>query len=210
MDKNSRETEKAILASLRKKSKKQKFKVISNCLYKVENDYFIHAVYWSHYEGNQWTLVLRMNIKAYKYDDLFWRVFEMPENIIAKESLRANGAFVCPSFNWAEKSYEINSLESMQKDVENAIDDFQLEIDQFKEKIKIEYDDFSSFILSQTDILDEMLLKMIAHIARKDYLNAKELACAEIESGQIGGYKNKGKDIYEYIVEYCNEKLKSE
>lgn len=208
MDKNQKETEKAILAHLKKESKKQQFKVISNCLYKADNDYFTHAVYWSHYEEDQWTLVLRMNTKAYTYDDLFWEIFEMPENINAKESLRANGAFVCPSLNWAEKSYKINSLDSMQKDVEKAIDDFQLEIEQFKRKIKVEYDNFSSFILAQTDFLDEMLLKMIAHIAREDYIVSKELACAELESGEIGGYRNKGKDIYEYIVKYCNEKLK--
>lgn len=51
----------------------------------------------------------------------FGKSLKMPENINAKESLRANGAFACPSYQWIEKTYEISTLESMQIDIANAI-----------------------------------------------------------------------------------------
>lgn len=197
------------MTNLRREAKKQNFKMISNCIYKVVDEYFSSAVFWLQYKEDNWTLFLRMNIKAYHYDNLFWEIFGMPENINAKESLRANGAYVCPTFQWIEKSYEVSTLELMPIDIENAINDFQNEINKLVEKIKLEYGDFNKFILSQENILDEKLLKMIANIAKKDYFVAKEIACEEIDKGQRGGYRNQGKDIYEHIIDYCNKCLKN-
>lgn len=211
MSKNQkdREKEKIIMSNLRREAKKQNFKMISNCIYKVVEDYFSYAVFWVQYNEDKWTLFLRMNIKAYNYDNLFWEIFEMSENINAKESLRANGAYVCPSFQWIEKSYEVSTLELMHIDIANAIDDFQYEINKLVEMIKLEYGDFHAFILSKENILDGKLLKMIANISKKDYFIAKEIACEEIDKGQRGGYRNQGKDIYEYIIEYCNKSIKN-
>lgn len=209
MSKNlkNQEQEKTILTNIKQEAKKQDFKVISNCIYKVVGDYFAYAVFWVQCNADKWTLSLRMNIKAYTYDDLFWEIFEMPENINAKDSLRANGAFVCPPFQWIEKSYEVSTLELMQRDIASAINDYQNEIYKLVELIKLESGDFNSFILSQKNISDEKLLKMIANISKNDYSVAKEIACVEIGMGQRGGYRNKGKDIYEYIVEYCNKHI---
>lgn len=209
MNKNQKnqEEEKSIMTNIKQEAKKQNFKVISNCIYKVEGDYFAYAVFWVQCNEDKWTLFLRMNIKAYTYDNLFWEIFEMPENINAKESLRANGAFVCPPFQWIEKSYEVSTLELMQKDIARAINDFQNEINKIVEVIKLDSGDFNSFILSQKNILDEKLLKMIANISNNNYSVAKEIAYAEIGKGQRGGYRNKGKDIYEYIIEYCNKHI---
>lgn len=193
------------MINLRRETKKQNFKMISNCIYKVVDDYFSSAVFWLQYKEDKWTLFFRMNIKAYHYDNLFWEIFGMPENINAKESLRANGAYVCPTFQWIEKSYEVSTLELMPIDIANAINDFQNEINKLVEKIKLEHGDFNEFILSQENILDEKLLKMIANISKKDYFVAKEIACEEIDKGQRGGYRNKGKDIYEHIIEYCGK-----
>ncbi|KOS60623.1 hypothetical protein [Lysinibacillus sp. FJAT-14222] len=209
MSKNqkNKEKEKIIMTNIKQEAKKQNFKVISNCIYKVMGDYFACAVFWVQCNEDKWTLFLRMNIKAYNYDNLFWEIFEMPENINAKESLRANGAFACPPFQWIERSYEVSTLELMQSDIASAINDFQNEINKLVEVIKLDSGDFNSYILSQKNITDEKLLKMIANISKNDYSVAKEIAFAEIGKGQRGGYRNKGKDKYEYIIEYCNKHI---
>lgn len=201
------EEEKAIMSKIKLEAKKQNFKVISNCIYKVVGDYFAYAVFWVQCNEGKWTLFLRMNIKANNYDNLFWEIFEMPENIKAKVSLKANGAYVCPPFQWIEKSTELSTSELMHIDIANAINNFQNEINIIIETIKLDYGDFNSFLLSQNNLLDEKLLKMLAHISRNDYQVAKGMACAEIGKGQRGGYKNKGKDIYEYIIKYCNNHI---
>ena len=208
MSKNQKkQEEKTIMTTIKQEAKKQNFKVISNCIYKVVGDYFVYAVFWVQCNEDKWTISPRMNIKAYNYDNLFWEIFEMPENINAKESLRANGAFVCPPFQWIEKSYEVSTLELMHIDIANAINDFQNEINKLIEVIKLECGDFNSFILSQNNILDEKLLKMIANIFKNDYSVAKEMASEEIRKGERGRYRNKGKDIYEYIIQYCKKHI---
>lgn len=205
----SKETEKLIMTNIKQEAKKQNFKVISNCIYKVVGEYFANAVFWVQFHEDQWTLFLRMNIKAYNYDNLFWDIFGMPENIHARDSLRANGAYVCPPIQWIEKSYEVSTFDLMHKDIENAIKDFQKEINNIIEIIKLQHGNFDSFILSQENILDEKLLKMIANISKNNYSVAQQMAFREIENGHRGGYKNKGKDVYEYIIEYCNEHMKN-
>ena len=209
MSKNlkNQDIEKVITTTIKQEAKKQHFKVISNCIYKAVGDYFVNAVFWVECNEDKWSLFLRMNIKSYHYDNLFWEIFDMPENINMKESLRANGAYVCPFFQWNEKSYEISHLESMQMDIASAISEFQNEVNKFVEVIKSEYGNFDSFIISQNNILDEELLKMIANISKGDMSVAYEMARAEVEQGNRGGYRNKGKDIYEYIIEYCNKHI---
>lgn len=205
----NKKNEKEIQNIIKQQAKKQDFKVVSNCIYKVIDNYFIYAVFWIQDNENDWKLFLRMNIKLYNYDNLFWEIFDMAENISAKDSLRANGAYVCPPIQLYEKSYELKQSELFDIEVANAIFDFQSEVDKFVVYINETYSDFNSFVLDQRNILDEQLLKMIANISRKDYNLACEMAENEVNSGHRGGYKNKGKDIYEYIIEYCDKYIKN-
>lgn len=204
-----KEIEKTTISNIKQEAKKQNFKVISNCIYKVVDDYFVYGVLRVRPNQDNWNLFNRMYIKPYNYDNLFWEIFDMAENINATVSLRANGAFTCPAFQWGEKSYEVNLLEDMPKDISStAIIDFKNEINKIIEIIK-ESGGFDSFILSKENILDEKLLKMIANISKKEYSVAKEMAYIEIEKGKRGGFVNKGKDIYQYVLEYCNNHIKN-
>lgn len=202
-NKKNKEIEKVIITNIKQEAKKQKFKIRSNCIYKIIEDYFIYASYKIQPGEEQWTLILRMKIKSYDYDNLFWEIFDMAENKNEPDSLRAVGAFSCPAFQWNKKSYEISSLESLKADIENAMNDFQNEINLFIDMVKLEYGDFHTFILSQND----MLLKMLANITKNNYALARELASSEIEKGERGGFANKGKYIYEYIIDYCDKQI---
>jgi hypothetical protein len=204
---DSKKVDKVLINIIKQQAKEQDFKVVSNCIYKVIGKYFIYAVFWTQNAGGKWNFFLRMNIKLYSYDDLFWEIFEMPENKSTKDSLRANGAYVCPPFQWMEKSYELSKQESFLIEITDSIVDFQSEINKFILLINKDYQDFNSFILQQSNILDEQLLKMIACISKQDYKQAYELAENQIKSGNWGGYSNKGKDIYEYILKYCNTNI---
>lgn len=202
-----KEKEKTIINNIKQEAKKQNFKVISNCIYKEVEDYFVFAVFWVQPNQDNWTLSLRMNIKANSYDNLFWDILVMPENKNAKASLRANGAFACPPFQWNEKSYNVCMLDGMKREIASAINDFNNEINNLIDEISINFVEFNSFILSQEHIIDEKLLEMIANISKKDFAAAKRIAHTEIEKGQRGGYRNKGKDIYEFVIEYCNKHI---
>lgn len=199
--------EKEMQNIIKKQAKQQGYNVISNCIYKKIDRYFAYSVFWVQRIENQYKLFFRMNIKSYDYDDLFWNVFNMKDNINSKDSLRANGAYACPAIQWMEKSYEVERAESSKEVVLNAILDFQNEIETFILNINEIYCDFDSYILKQSDISDEKLMKMLANISKGNYIVARDTAVNEIQNGNRGGYRNEGKDIYEYIVKYCEGQL---
>jgi len=69
------------------------------------------------------------------------------------------------------------------------------------------YGNFNSYILEQSGILDERLLKMLAYICNEDFGAAMKLATSEIKLGNRGRYNNEGKDIYEHILNYYMIKM---
>jgi hypothetical protein len=204
-----KKVEKEIQTLIKQQAKKQGFNVVSNCIYKIIDNYFIYSVFWIQKNESNWKLYLRMNIKPYNYDNLFWEIFDMADNVNAKDSLRANGAFICPSIQWHEKPYELGHSEHYNTEIVNAILDFQKETDEFIFYLNEKYPSFNSFVVDQQNILDEKLLKMIANISEGDYSLACKMADNEVIDGNRGGYKNKGKDIYEYIIEYCKKRIKN-
>lgn len=198
--------EKDIQKTIKRQGVLKSLKMISNCVYCKMEEFFIYAVYFVQLKNKGYELVLRINIKPYVYDDLFWELLNMADNN-QKDSLRANGAFACPSLELKEIAYEIVSLDSLEELVSNAMLEFKRETELFINQVHKEYGDFNSYILEQSGILDERLLKMLAYICNENYSDAMKLATSEIELGNRGGYSNEGKDIYKHILNYCMIKM---
>jgi|BioPla2DNA2_1021312.scaffolds.fasta_scaffold119703_1 hypothetical protein len=198
--------EKDIQKTIKRQGVLKSLKMISNCVYCKMEEFFIYAVYFVQLKNKGYELVLRINIKPYVYDDLFWELLNMADNN-QKDSLRANGAFACPSLELKEIAYEIVSLDSLEELVSNAMLEFKRETELFINQVHKEYGDFNSYILEQSGILDERLLKMLAYICHENYSDAMKLATSEIELGNRGGYSNEGKDIYKHILNYCMIKM---
>ena len=199
--------EKDIQKAIKKQCVLKSLKVISNCIYCRMEEFFIYAVYFVQLKNEGYELVLRINIKPYVYDDLFWEFLNMTDNINQKDSLRANGAYSCPSLELKELAYEIVNLNSLEELVSNAMLEVKSESELFINQVHKKYGNFNSYILEQSGILDERLLKMLAYICNEDFGAAMKLATSEIELGNRGGYSNEGKDIYEHILNYCMIKM---
>jgi hypothetical protein len=184
-------------------SKKKSCKIVSNCIYEKIYDYFVHGVIFVRFINNQYLLTVGMNIKLYNYDDIFWNVIDLKDNIHQKDSLRANGAFVAPSIQWKEKTYIIANTTCIEQICSNLVDDFKYEGRSFIEKIISEYNNFDSFALHQSGILDEKLIKILANINKKMYADAETIAQSELNQGHGGRFQNKGIGINEYVLVYC-------
>lgn len=98
-----KEIEKALKSGMKQNISRTECKLVSNCIYRKLNDYLVSAIYFARNSDNQYKLTLRYNIKLYYYDNIFWEVFDMKENCLQKDSLRANGAYTAPSIQWDEK-----------------------------------------------------------------------------------------------------------
>ena len=180
---------------------------MSSSFYFVEGDYLIDCNIIVYKIGKSFDLGAKFRIKPLFVDDLFWEVFGMESNKNAPFSLRVNGAF---SFRptLAEFHRErLNSLE-LEKQVTVIIRrllEFSKEIvNSFKS-----FDDFYNYATKKSNIglFDPKLYLMINNIKDGNFYKALKLAQEELNQGRSGDFENEGKNIYEWVVEYCKERL---
>lgn len=131
----------------------------------------------------------------------------MKENFAQKDSFRAKGAFVAPAIEIYQKTYVIPEVSDVKHICECVIRELENQSSDFIEQIKKIYGDFDSFAVKQTGIYHGELIKMLAYIHAGNLVAAKKLAEYELLQGNSSGFKNKGMDIYEYIVRYCKKNV---
>lgn len=185
--------------------KNKDYKVISNCIYWKIDDYFITAIYFVQFTDNEYRLTLRMNIKLYEYDNIFWRILSLTDNSNQPDSFRANGAFIAPSIQWAEKMFSILDKTNLEQLCNEAINEFIDESRNIISKINKEYGSFDLYILKKSGFMDEVLLKILANIHSKKYIDAKDIARKELDNGNIGRFVIRGIGIYEYALIYLQK-----
>lgn len=144
-------------------------------------------------------------IKTYESDNLFWTIFDIEDNIKQRESLRANGAFTVPSLKISESSFDLTELTNLEEASHTVMKHIVEEHNNFIESIFEDSKIFNQYLLKEKSYLREELIKMIANIELQEFEEAKRMAQDEIVKGSRGGYQNNNKDIYQYILEYCEK-----
>lgn len=205
--KNFKEFEKNLQKSVREIAKTHGYGMASGVLFKRTKEFFISSMYYVSYNDGISFITLLLYIKTYEYDNLFWKIFDMEENIQCKDSLRANGAFVAPSFKFMEKRVEILDLNKIDGIAQNIVLKVENECERFMSKLDYDAKKFNSYILEQEGFLREKLVKCLIMIQQGNFQDASDIIRSEILKGERGGFQNKGKEIYAYIAEYCDEFL---
>jgi hypothetical protein len=209
MDKKQKEQfkliEKNLIKFIKSSAKENKYKAVSNSLYKRINDFFVHSVYFITNGENCLKLVVWNYIKTYQSDNLFWEIFDMKDNIKQRDSLRANGAYTMPSFKISEHSFDIVESTDLEE-ASGIIAKFILEEhNKFLESIYEDNKTFNQYLLNQKSYLREELIKMLANVELNDFSEARRMAQEEITKGNRGGFQNNNEDIYQYILKYCEK-----
>ena len=204
-----KEYEKQIQTRLRTIAKKSGYKTAGITLFKNVDGFFL-CPYWTIWdEDGKLTFVFRVNIKPYEYDNIFWTAFDIESNITAKESVRAIGAFACRTFEICLKHFEINTEEGITDEfIRVALDSVEKEYDEFICSVDNDVNKFSQKMIDQSGYNYEELIKMVANMHLKRYKVALDLAIEEIRNKKRGGFGTSDKDIYEFIRDYCEEKIK--
>lgn len=197
--------EKDFIKKFKSIAKTYNYKSISNSLYKRVGGYFLHTVFFSSYGDNGLSFKVWNYIKSYESDNLFWTIFEMEENINEKDSLRANGAYTMPSFKIGEYSKELDELTNLDELSHIFLKQISSENSHFIESVCKNTEIFNRNLLEQKGYLREELIKMIAHVELHNFKDAQQMAMKEIGKGNRGGFCNGDKDIYQYILEYCEK-----
>lgn len=201
--KHLKDVEKLVNKAIKSMAKEYRYRVASYELYKKNGDFFLHTHYFICMQEEKLKMVLWNYIKTYESDNLFWTIFDMESNIKERESLRAIGAFSMPSFRISEHVLDVSEPVNETELAREVLNIVSREESDFLNLVSHSADVFNRKMLSETEFLNEKLIKMIACVELGDIERARKMAEEEIEKGERGGYGNNDKDIYQYIVEYC-------
>lgn len=187
LDKNQ---QKQLINTIYISSDRRGYKTKTNTIYKVNDNAFIHCDFLV---VSSQKLVYRIYIKNYDFDDIFWKVMQMPANSKRNDALRASGAFKAPSI--LLKKGEIDLTD---KYVEHAECLVGL-VDECSYNFMEQYD-IDDYIIDYENGMDKDVLKCLAYIHMNNIEEAIKIAQNSINNGNRGNYENEGKAFFEWIL----------
>ena len=202
-----KELGKYVAEALKKHFKSYGYRKRSFMLYKRISEYFV-SVMISESGINNNLVSIKADIKPYCIDDLFWEVFECPENSKEADSLRAIGAFTVRGMPIYEDNREITDYAEVEGFVAELLKKCDERVDTLIQSIG---NDFRAFLACSADKAgwyNPVLVEMLLDIQEGNYVSAKKLALHEIENRRCGGMACGNKDIYEYVVGFCKKKVR--
>ena len=197
-----KDIDKEITAALKNHVKQFGYKKIDFYAYRKYKDYFISICF----DSGDSVVTARAYIKPFFIDDVFWDVFDISSNKERPMSLRANGAFTIHGIVLVEKSGEIKeSLDEIDSIVQNLLEETDAECIRFIDDLGDDVDNY--IVVAQKLERDVSLQKMLFHIENNRFEQALSLAKEELSKGNHGGYGTGDKNIYDFVVDYCNKRL---
>lgn len=189
-------------------TKKYDYKKRNNVLYKKYDDYFI-TILISATGINNDLINVRGNVKPYFMDDVFWEVFQMPENSKSPIGLRANGAFAVKGLQIYNQNKKIANYSEVERGAEELLKECDAEIKRLISKMGSNFKIFIEYSksLDKQGMYKPALAEMLLNIKEEKYLAAKKLATYEMENQRYGNIENQGKDIYRHVVDFCEDRL---
>lgn len=202
----TKDIEKQISDSLKIYAKQFGYKKISFFTYKKYKEYFIRILF-NNSNSEIWGTG---EVKPYFIDDVFWDVFDMSSNKNEPMSLRANGAFALSGIKVINKRVNVNdSLDEVNEIVKTIFKEVDEKCIKFIDKLGDDVDNY--IVIAEKSEggfnFDINLRKMLFYIKNNSFEKAMDLAQEEISKGNRGHYGTMKKDIYEYVVDYCEKRL---
>lgn len=171
-------------------AKKLGYKARQNTIFRVKD---AAMVYCDFLVVDSKKLIYRVSIKNYDYDDIFWKIMQMPSNSKKNDSLRASGAFKAPSV--LLKKGEVELTEKYEEQAEYLVG----LVDECSRNFMEKYD-IDEYVIECEDGMDKEVLKCLAYIHMNNIEQAVKIAQSSINDGNRGNYENGGKAFFEWIL----------
>lgn len=188
--KMDKQFQKEYIKKIQEKAKKSGYKAPQYMFYKVQGDNLLYAYFTIVRSGD---LVYRLETKKMSFDNIFWMIMDMEDNIKRSNTLRVNGAFTAPGILIAGD--KINLTEDIEGIAAAFVDNATSEFANF-----IENNDIIDYIFSHDQILDLEILKCLAYIDSDEIEEAVDLAKEQIEKGNRGKFVNANQGFFERIL----------
>lgn len=203
-----KELDKSIKIATKKIMKKYGYKMRGNVLYKEDKNYFISIFLGATGIHNN-LINVRGTIKPYIFDNLFWEIFKMSENTKEPVSLRANGAFSVKGLQVYNQNKEVEDYDDVSEIVLCLLSECDRKMDEILNKVENDLKKFIDYSkkVETPGLYKTALAEMLFEIKEMNYQKAIKIAQYEMVNHRYGNMENEGKDIYEHIIEYCNQKI---
>lgn len=199
-------------AKMKELGKKYGYKKRDYALYKVQAEYFASVTICSWLlPKNKVRVMLTAEIKPFFFDDLFWEIFQMSDNSKEPISLRAVGAFSFRSLVIHSEERLFEGYDGADEYMENAMKRCDDKITEVVGTLNGDYRKFLGYArtLEHKVVFEQVLAEIFLDIREEKYADAAEKAKLEIQKGNTGGFVDSNrKGIYDYVLCYCNGKMK--
>ncbi len=186
--------QKSCIVLIKEMAKKNGYKSVQSTVYKVDGSNIIFTDYLI---VNSDSLVYRTNIKKSSYDEIFWKVLKMEDNISKGDSLKVVGAFAAPSILISRGKINLS----------NDINEVALE---FWQTLFSDVDNFcrnstvEEHVTSHEKEMDMKILQCLEYIESKQIGKAIDIAKSQVVLGDRGRFVNEGKGFFELLISrYC-------
>lgn len=186
----SKEMQKQLMQQIKLHADNKGYKIKSNSLYQLKGDKFIHSDYLIVESKKN---IFRIYIKKYLYDNIFWDTIHMNDNKKKNDSLRAIGAFKAPSILIKKGEYELS--EEIVSLANQFIDEVEVASANF-----IANNEINMYVLKHENGQDNKILKCLAYIDMKQYVQANEVARESLEVADRGKFENEGNSFFEWLL----------
>ncbi|MDL2211256.1 hypothetical protein LJB88_00045 [Erysipelotrichaceae bacterium OttesenSCG-928-M19] len=206
--KDIEKTKKEIYNDLKKRIKSSiketNFKFRDYLIYFVEDDYIYYSMLYITVKEKGYEILTTVDAKPFEIDNIFWEIFNMPENKDEPASLRAIGAFTILPLEIGEfklfcddisADYSVEMLEGI-KDI----------IIKFNTRYENDNDAFYKLVDNE-NYIDRDLVKMLYLIKQEKYQEALDIVTVLLDNYEYGKFRDDKKSINEYIRDYCLKKL---
>lgn len=188
IDKNE---EKRLKQLIKEQAMNYGFQLSSNSIYKSDEKCFYCANYVI---VEKRKLVYRIGVKKKIYDDLFWIIMDMMDNLEKDESVRAKGAFVAPLIELDHGTIEFEG------DIEDVVSVIIKTIVREIESSMSIIGDVNYYVLhDMKQLYGADVLRSLALIDNGNVDLAKTIA--EEHRGK-SGFVNEGRDFFARLIDY--------
>ena len=171
-------------------AKKLGYKARQNTIFRVKD---AAMVYCDFLVVDSKKLIYRVNIKNYDYDDIFWKIMQMPSNSKEPDSLRAVGAFQAPTIT--VKTGQMELTDQYEEQAKVLVELVEESSNRFMEQY-----DIDEYAINCQGEMYINVLKYLAYVHMNKKSEARRIAEEALRNGDVNNFENEGKTFFEWAL----------
>ena len=153
-----------------------------------------------------------LTYKYYEFDDLFWKIVKLEENLKQPLSFRACGVWGVPGIEidgdykildkWDETQI-LEQVENIIQKIDTIANDLSVSVKSPKDNLKLVEKLHKSFLERYPDALRDIWMeKILTNLLLDNVELADEIARSRVKVNDTGGFNSDGKSFYELVIRY--------